>query len=129
MADQRHVGPARTQPGVRRSRLTGLVHAHPVTGPRAGAVDGRLPAVYVTKCAHASGVTANRGPARSSSRGRGPDARGERLPPGPGGTAVPDDDCESGRGLLIVEVLADRWGASPGPFPRKAVWAELDLVP
>ncbi|MEE1806066.1 ATP-binding protein [Streptomyces sp. BE133] len=57
------------------------------------------------------------------------DARGERLPPGPGGTAVPDDDCESGRGLLIVEALADRWGVSPGPVPRKTVWAELDLVP
>ncbi|MFJ2908027.1 ATP-binding protein [Streptomyces sp. NPDC087228] len=57
------------------------------------------------------------------------DARGERLPPGPGGTAVPDDDCESGRGLLIVEALADRWGVNPGPVPRKTVWAELDLVP
>ncbi|WP_406496424.1 ATP-binding protein [Streptomyces sp. NBC_00846] len=57
------------------------------------------------------------------------DARGERLPPGPGGTAVPDGDSESGRGLLIVEALADRWGVSPGPFPRKAIWVELDLVP
>ncbi|MGW3654263.1 ATP-binding protein [Streptomyces sp. NPDC005151] len=57
------------------------------------------------------------------------DARGECLPSGPTGTAVPDGDCESGRGLLIVEALADRWGVSPGPFPRKAVWAELDLVP
>ncbi|MER6104251.1 ATP-binding protein [Streptomyces sp. NPDC001832] len=57
------------------------------------------------------------------------DARGEHLPPGPGGMAVPGDDCESGRGLLIVEALADRWGVSPGPVPRKTVWAELDLVP
>ncbi|MFG2561195.1 ATP-binding protein [Streptomyces sp. NPDC048496] len=57
------------------------------------------------------------------------DARGECLPLGPADTAVPDGDCESGRGLLIVEALADRWGVSPGPFPRKAVWAELDLVP
>lgn len=29
----------------------------------------------------------------------------------------------------IMEALADRWGVSPGPFPRKTVWAELDLVP
>ncbi|WP_072485679.1 ATP-binding protein [Streptomyces atratus] len=56
------------------------------------------------------------------------DARGERLPPCPGATAVPADDAEHGRGLLIVEALADRWGTVPGPFPRKTVWAELDLV-
>ncbi|MEU6014707.1 ATP-binding protein [Streptomyces sp. NPDC047515] len=57
------------------------------------------------------------------------DARGGCLPPGPGCMVAPDGDCESGRGLLIVEALADRWGVSPGPFPRKTVWAELDLVP
>ncbi|MFI5745841.1 ATP-binding protein [Streptomyces sp. NPDC051644] len=57
------------------------------------------------------------------------DARGECLPPGPAGLAIPGDDCESGRGLLIVEALADRWGVSSGPFPRKTVWAELDLAP
>ncbi|AJF66044.1 ATP-binding protein [Streptomyces vietnamensis] len=32
-----------------------------------------------------------------------------------------------GRGLLLVEALADRWGVEPGPVPRKTVWAELDL--
>ncbi|MGW8882068.1 ATP-binding protein, partial [Streptomyces mirabilis] len=47
------------------------------------------------------------------------DARGERLPPGPGATAVPAEDAEHGRGLLIVEALADRWGVVPGLFPRK----------
>ncbi|MEV6161222.1 ATP-binding protein [Streptomyces sp. NPDC052052] len=57
------------------------------------------------------------------------DARGECLPPGPADVVIPHDDSESGRGLLIVEALADRWGASAGPFPRKTVWAELDLVP
>ncbi|MFF8913616.1 ATP-binding protein [Streptomyces sp. NPDC015032] len=56
------------------------------------------------------------------------DARGECLPPDPADTAVPDGVSESGRGLLIVGALADRWGASPGPFPRKTVWAELDPV-
>ncbi|MER6606859.1 ATP-binding protein [Streptomyces sp. NPDC000927] len=55
------------------------------------------------------------------------DARGECLPPEPGHTLVPDADRESGRGLLIVEALADRWGVSPGPLPCKTVWAELDL--
>ncbi|ROQ66799.1 histidine kinase-like protein [Streptomyces sp. 840.1] len=53
------------------------------------------------------------------------DTRGDRLPV----AAVPDRLAESGRGLLIVEALADRWGVIPGPVPRKTVWAELDLVP
>ncbi|MFJ9678040.1 ATP-binding protein [Streptomyces sp. NPDC101194] len=57
------------------------------------------------------------------------DARGDCLPFLPAGVAVPGDDAESGRGLLIVEALADRWGVSPGPLPRKTVWAELDLAP
>ncbi|MEU9333922.1 ATP-binding protein [Streptomyces sp. NPDC048290] len=41
--------------------------------------------------------------------------------------APPEDDSESGRGLLIVEALADRWGASVGARPRKTVWAELKV--
>ncbi|WP_393059919.1 ATP-binding protein [Streptomyces sp. LN549] len=53
------------------------------------------------------------------------DTRGDRLP----ATSAPDPLAESGRGLLIVEALADRWGIIPGPVPRKTVWAELDLVP
>jgi anti-sigma regulatory factor (Ser/Thr protein kinase) len=53
------------------------------------------------------------------------DTRPDRLPvPQP-----PTADGESGRGLLIVEALADRWGVTEGPAPRKTVWAELDLVP
>ncbi|WP_237317107.1 ATP-binding protein [Streptomyces sp. JJ36] len=53
------------------------------------------------------------------------DARFDRLPPGPAGTA--DDLAETGRGLVIVRALADRWGAELGPAPCKTVWAELDL--
>ncbi|MFF3829566.1 ATP-binding protein [Streptomyces sp. NPDC002458] len=52
------------------------------------------------------------------------DTRGERLPV----AEVPPEDAESGRGLLIVGALADRWGVDVGPAPRKTVWAELDLV-
>ncbi|GEB61213.1 ATP-binding protein [Streptomyces gardneri] len=51
------------------------------------------------------------------------DTRGENLPrlqP-----TYPEGD--SGRGLLLVEALADRWGVGLGPVPRKTVWAELDL--
>ncbi|GAA3374350.1 ATP-binding protein [Streptomyces sannanensis] len=53
------------------------------------------------------------------------DTRPDRLPslrPQP-----PSADDESGRGLLLVDALADRWGVTPGPVPRKTVWAELDL--
>ncbi|MGW1889771.1 ATP-binding protein [Streptomyces sp. NPDC002004] len=53
------------------------------------------------------------------------DTRGDRLP-----CAQPvAPDAESGRGLVLVEALADRWGVTPGPHPRKTVWAELDLAP
>jgi anti-sigma regulatory factor (Ser/Thr protein kinase) len=52
------------------------------------------------------------------------DTRGERLPvlthPG-------SSECaEGGRGLLLVEALADRWGYDPRPAgcPGKTVWAE-----
>lgn len=36
-------------------------------------------------------------------------------------------EAESGRGLLLVEALSDRWGVTEGPVPRKTVWAEFDL--
>ncbi|MFJ9632118.1 ATP-binding protein [Streptomyces sp. NPDC101175] len=39
----------------------------------------------------------------------------------------PTQDGESGRGLLLVDALADRWGWSLGRRPRKTVWAELAL--
>jgi hypothetical protein len=38
-------------------------------------------------------------------------------------------DAESGRGLVLVDTLADRWGVVSGPTPRKTVWAEIDLLP
>ncbi|MEU6846675.1 ATP-binding protein [Streptomyces sp. NPDC046716] len=50
------------------------------------------------------------------------DARGDRMP------QVGPAEAESGRGLILVEALADRWGVDEGPLPRKTVWAELDLV-
>ncbi|MEW9513365.1 ATP-binding protein [Streptomyces bacillaris] len=57
------------------------------------------------------------------------DTRGDSAPPGPGAVKAPEDDgAESGRGMLIVEALADHWGIAPGPVPRKTVWAEIDLV-
>ncbi|MFE5599342.1 ATP-binding protein [Streptomyces coelicoflavus] len=53
------------------------------------------------------------------------DTRGDLLPC-PQQTAA---DAESGRGLLLVDALADRWGVVPGPPPRKTVWAEVGTGP
>ncbi|MFF1379871.1 ATP-binding protein [Streptomyces sp. NPDC058308] len=50
------------------------------------------------------------------------DTRGDRLPV----VRDPDGEDESGRGLVIVAALADRWGVERGPEPLKTVWAELD---
>ncbi|NEB76752.1 ATP-binding protein [Streptomyces sp. SID14478] len=51
------------------------------------------------------------------------DTRGDLAPE----TRAPDPDAESGRGLLLVEALATRWGVTREPPPRKTTWAELDL--
>nr|WP_189597756.1 ATP-binding protein [Streptomyces pilosus] len=53
------------------------------------------------------------------------DTRGDRPPV----LREPGTGAESGRGLFLVEALADRWGVSGGRFPRKTVWAEVDLAP
>ncbi|MER6627727.1 ATP-binding protein [Streptomyces sp. NPDC000987] len=53
------------------------------------------------------------------------DARGDELPSlcaDFGGSP----DGESGRGLLLVTALADRWGVDPYPPGGKTVWAECD---
>jgi hypothetical protein len=47
--------------------------------------------------------------------------RGDRLPE----LQHPEGTAESGRGLLLVDALADRWGVTEDRFPRKTVWAEL----
>ncbi|MEU9480175.1 ATP-binding protein [Streptomyces sp. NPDC048191] len=53
------------------------------------------------------------------------DARGDLMP-----SAVTDfetrSDSETGRGLLIVTALADRWASEPYPPGGKTVWAEID---
>ncbi|MDA5141114.1 ATP-binding protein [Streptomyces sp. AD681] len=54
------------------------------------------------------------------------DARGDQLPPPVADFIRPSDD-ESGRGLLIVAALADRWGSDPYPPSGKTVWAECDF--
>ena len=54
------------------------------------------------------------------------DTSGDRPVPCP---QLPATTAESGRGLVLVEALADRWGVMLGPAPRKTVWAEIGVVP
>ncbi|EST38073.1 hypothetical protein N566_09395 [Streptomycetaceae bacterium MP113-05] len=56
------------------------------------------------------------------------DARDERRPPQPGGLPAPDPYAESGRGLHLVEALADRWEVLDRLPVGKTVAAELDLT-
>ncbi|MER6782146.1 MULTISPECIES: ATP-binding protein [unclassified Streptomyces] len=46
------------------------------------------------------------------------DTRGDRIP----------EIRDTGRGLVLVEALADRWGVREGPVPSKVVWAEVSLA-
>ncbi|MFG3005384.1 ATP-binding protein [Streptomyces calvus] len=54
------------------------------------------------------------------------DTRAERRP----AAETPGPDGESGRGLLLVDALADDWGVTPRPAgPGKTVWAEFRPPP
>ncbi|MFD7708846.1 ATP-binding protein [Streptomyces sp. NPDC059785] len=56
------------------------------------------------------------------------DTRAERLPLL--SLREPPGEAESGRGLMLVAALADRWGAVPRTEgPGKTVWAEWDRPP
>lgn len=55
------------------------------------------------------------------------DTRTERRPPRPGDVAPPQPFAESGRGLVLVETLADRWTVLDRVPIGKTVRAELDL--
>lgn len=54
------------------------------------------------------------------------DARGDRTPEP---SATPTPDADSGRGLLLVTALANRWGTIPYPPSGKTVWAEVTQNP
>ncbi|MEV4332988.1 ATP-binding protein [Streptomyces sp. NPDC049597] len=55
------------------------------------------------------------------------DTRDERRPPRPDALAAPEPLADSGRGLLLVESLADRWAVLDRVPVGKTVRAELDL--
>ncbi|MCH0539988.1 ATP-binding protein [Streptomyces sp. MUM 203J] len=50
------------------------------------------------------------------------DARGERAP---SHAQDSDGNSEGGRGLVLVDALADHWGSAAFPPGGKVVWAEL----
>ncbi|MEU9731055.1 ATP-binding protein [Streptomyces sp. NPDC048002] len=52
------------------------------------------------------------------------DTRGDWLPE----PRDADPECGTGRGLLLVAALADRWGVTRSLPPRKTVWAELTIA-
>ncbi|WP_411101458.1 ATP-binding protein [Streptomyces sp. cmx-4-9] len=51
------------------------------------------------------------------------DTRGDRVPR----FRDADGGAEGGRGLVLVEAVADRWGVDRGLPPGKTVWAEWDV--
>jgi two-component sensor histidine kinase len=53
------------------------------------------------------------------------DAASAKRLPGAVPSSPPED--ESGRGLLLVDALAMRWGSAPRRPVGKTVWAELSL--
>ncbi|MFE4667896.1 ATP-binding protein [Streptomyces sp. NPDC056716] len=55
------------------------------------------------------------------------DARPERRPPTPGTLPPVAADAESGRGLVLVEVLSTHWGTTCGDPYTKTVWCEVAL--
>ncbi|GGX51937.1 ATP-binding protein [Streptomyces minutiscleroticus] len=55
------------------------------------------------------------------------DTRAEPRPPGPDAVRPPRPLDEHGRGLLLVDALADRWEVLEREAPGKTVRAEVDL--
>ncbi|WP_256104359.1 ATP-binding protein [Streptomyces sp. ODS05-4] len=56
------------------------------------------------------------------------DTRSERRLPRPGDLPQPDPQSTGGRGLVLVEGLAARWGWHPrADGPGKTVWAEYEI--
>lgn len=56
------------------------------------------------------------------------DTRTGAAPPDPEALHAAGAAAETGRGLLLVDYLAVRWGVEARtPAPGKTVWAELDL--
>ena len=55
------------------------------------------------------------------------DSRSGERPPGPMDVRAPSPLAESGRGLLVVDAVADRWEVLDREPPGKTVRAEVDV--
>ncbi|MFD5796380.1 ATP-binding protein [Streptomyces diastatochromogenes] len=55
------------------------------------------------------------------------DTRAEHRPPGPRDLCPPAPLANAGRGLVLVDAVADRWGVVDRDPPGKTVRAEVDL--
>jgi anti-sigma regulatory factor (Ser/Thr protein kinase) len=53
------------------------------------------------------------------------DARPERVPPTSQPAGPPAPESDSGRGLLLIEAYADRWGCEVRDGRTKTMWAEI----
>lgn len=112
----------------RGARLARLLAVEQLRGWELEAISG--PTAHIVAELAANAVTHGRVPGRDFRLGllatdtalriEVTDTRGDRLP----ATSRPGE-AESGRGLLLVEALADKWGVTSGPVPRKTVWAEI----
>ncbi|MET9967460.1 ATP-binding protein [Streptomyces sp. NPDC006356] len=130
----------RTPPGFRRERqltlLRGLRVAN-VDGVGAGGTSETVAAIVAELAANA--VTHGRVPGRDfelrlslptgSVRIEVSDTRTGPRPPKPGDVRPPHPLDERGRGLVLVEALADRWEVlDRDPAPGKTVRVEVDVA-
>ncbi|WP_371580135.1 ATP-binding protein [Streptomyces sp. NBC_01314] len=121
--------------GARLARRLTLTQLHAWGIPYGSDASDRAAAVVAELAANA--VTHGRVPGRDfelrlslptgSLRIEITDTRAERLPPGPGAVRQTRPLDEDGRGLLLVDALADRWEVQDRKPPGKTVLVEIDL--
>ncbi|MEH0624495.1 MULTISPECIES: ATP-binding protein [Streptomyces] len=121
--------------GARLARHLALNQLH-AWGIRYGSAPSDRAAAVVAELA-ANAVTHGRVPGRDfelrlslptgSLRIEVTDTRAERLPPRPGTVRPARPLDEGGRGLVLVDALADRWEVQDGRPPGKTVLVEIDL--
>ncbi|MFF6780072.1 ATP-binding protein [Streptomyces sp. NPDC012510] len=121
--------------GARLARQLTLTQLHTWGIPHGSAASEKAAAVVAELAANA--VTHGRVPGRDfelrlslpagSLRIEVTDTRAERLPPGPDAVHPADPLGDSGRGLVLVDALADRWEVQERTPPGKTVLAEIDL--
>ncbi|MFJ7045233.1 ATP-binding protein [Streptomyces sp. NPDC101112] len=121
--------------GARLARRTALVQLK-AWGIAYGSDVSERAAVVVAELA-ANAVTHGRVPGRDfelrlslptgSLRIEVTDTRGDGRPPGPGAVRAAGPLDESGRGMALVEALADRWEVRERTPPGKTVLVEIDV--